>query len=279
MSPRTRRWLPLAAGIGLMALFFLPTGEIETPWPPYTLKAWAYMEPMVWPFLPMGLLLAAAPWSSGAYRRRLPMAGMLLGGTSIMLFLITQLAGRKAIYGEWFPDQLGPANLLEFHLLLLILHFAVAIALAFSGLVLLARRWQRDHLGLESAMENALSPVPISKPGSAQDASADLPPVPSSGLSPPGSSNGPSSPDSSPAPSSPVTSPASPSPGTSPASSSSPSPAQPSAPPKSDLPSFLFTSPSASDSASTSKPEPETPEEAENPAPPEPEAPPAPKPA
>jgi len=199
------------------------------------------------------------------------MAGMLLGGMSIMLFLITQLAGRKAVYGEWFPDQLGPANLLEFHLLLLILHFAVAVALAFSGLVLLARRWQRDHLDLESALEDALSPVPISKPGSAQDASADLPPVPSSGLSPPGSSNGPSSPDSSPAPSSPVTSPASPSPGTSPASSSSPSPAQPSAPPKSDLPSFLFTS--------TSKPEPESPEKAEPPVPPKSETPPAPKPA
>ena len=148
MEPRTKRALHFLAGTGLIISAFIPTGRIETPWPPYTLQAWAWMEPFVWPFFVLGLLfIGAARWES--VRRKIPAAAVLLGVISIILFLGTLVEGCKALYDLWFPDQLGPAGMLEFHLWILAVHFSVMLALAFGGLVAIARRWhvaQKDRL-------------------------------------------------------------------------------------------------------------------------------------
>jgi prepilin signal peptidase PulO-like enzyme (type II secretory pathway) len=103
------------------------------------------MEPFVWPFFVMGSILIAGallenvrPFVSGA--------AVLLGAISMILFLGTLVAGRKALYELWFPDQLGPAGMLEFHFWLLAVHFAAMLAMLFGGMAEVGRRWRMDHL-------------------------------------------------------------------------------------------------------------------------------------
>jgi hypothetical protein len=144
MKPRSLSWLYLLAGLGLMLSAFLPTGLIETPWPPYHDHPWAWMEPCVWPFILMGLMLmGAGAWES--VRPKAPSAAIILGTASILLFLYTLFVGRRTIYGPWFPDQLGPPDLLVFDLWVLLAHYAVMLALLPAGLVALGRAWRRAH--------------------------------------------------------------------------------------------------------------------------------------
>ena len=65
------------------------------------------------------------------------------GGRRFSLLHI--IAGRKALYDLWFPDQLGPANMLEFHLWVLAVHFSAMLAIGLVGLYEYARRWQTAH--------------------------------------------------------------------------------------------------------------------------------------
>ena len=150
MEPKTSHALQFGAGAGLVVLGILPIGEIETPWPPYTLQAWAWMEPFVWPFFVMGGILIAGALLENV-RPHISAAAVLLGGLSTILFLGTLVAGRKALYDLWFPDQLGPAGMLEFHFWLLAVHFSVMLAMLFGGMADMGRRWHRDHPAVESS--------------------------------------------------------------------------------------------------------------------------------
>ena len=144
MNPRRLKALLLLAGTGLVISAFLPTGTVESPWPPYTLQAWAWMEPFVWPLVLMGIVLICGALLENV-RPLISPAAVLFGAASIILFLGTLVAGRKALYDLWFPDQLGPANMLEFHLWILAVHFSAMLAAAFGGLYAYARRWQMAH--------------------------------------------------------------------------------------------------------------------------------------
>jgi len=146
MDQRRLRALYLLAGLGLVISVFIPTGEIETPWPPYTLQAWAWMEPFTWPLLFLGFMLIAATWRM-PMRPRIPVAAFLLGATSILLFLVTLAVGRRAVYDLWFPEKLGPAGLLDYHIELLAIHFSVMLAMAFGGLFAQARDWWKARAG------------------------------------------------------------------------------------------------------------------------------------
>jgi len=144
MEPRTQKALYLLAGAGLLVSAFLPIGDIETPWPPFTLHAWAWMEPFVWPLILVGAIIVAGALLENV-RPVIPAAAFLLGSLSVALFLGTIIAGRKALYDQWFPGQIGPANMLEFHFWILAIHFGAMLAAAFGGLYAYARRWQMDH--------------------------------------------------------------------------------------------------------------------------------------
>jgi hypothetical protein len=144
MDERRLKALLLAAGAGLVVSGLVPIGTIETSWPPYTLWAWAFMEPFVWPLVLMGVVLICGALLENIRPLVVPSA-ILLGGASILLFLGTIIAGRKALYDLWFPDQLGPASMLEFHLWPLAIHFSAMLATTLAGLYEHARRWQLAH--------------------------------------------------------------------------------------------------------------------------------------
>jgi hypothetical protein len=150
MEPRTLRALIFMAGVGIVALGLSPIGDIETPWPPYTLQAWAWMEPFVWPFFVIGSIFIAGALLENV-RPHIPASAVLLGGISTVLFLGTLVAGRKALYDLWFPDQLGPAGMLEFHFWLLAVHFSVMLLIMFGGMAEVGRRWRTDHPASQSS--------------------------------------------------------------------------------------------------------------------------------
>ena len=157
MQPRTARALCLLAGLGLIISFLLPTGDIETPWPPYTLQTYAWMEPFIWPFLVLGILfIGAALWDS--IRRNIAWASLLLGGTSILIFLITLVVGRKPIYNLWFPDGLGPPELLQFELDWLVIHFAIMLSAVSGGLAGIAWNYRKEQ-GSETLPETPATPA------------------------------------------------------------------------------------------------------------------------
>jgi len=144
MDERRLRALLILAGAGLVVSALVPIGTVETPWPPYTLTAWAWMEPFVWPLLLMGVVLICGALLENV-RPLIAPSAVIFASASVLLFLGTIVAGRKALYEMWFPDQLGPANLLEYHLWVLAIHFSAMLAVGFGGLYEYARRWQLAH--------------------------------------------------------------------------------------------------------------------------------------
>jgi hypothetical protein len=150
MEPKTSRALQMLAGTGLILSGFIPIGQIETPWPPYTIQAWAWMEPFIWSFFVMGGILIAGALLENV-RPAVSASAVLLGAISIILFFGTLVAGRKALYDMWFPGQLGPADMLEFHFWLLAIHFSAMLALLFGGMAEVGRRWRMDHSASQSS--------------------------------------------------------------------------------------------------------------------------------
>jgi hypothetical protein len=152
------RALHLLAGTGLVISVLLPTGDIETPWPPYTLNTYAWMEPFVWPFVVLGILFFGAALSISV-RRNIAWASFLLGVTSASIFLMTLVVGRKPIYDLWFPDGLGPYGMLQFELEWLVIQYAIMLASVSAGLAGIARNYRKEQAGTPLP-ESPLSQVP-----------------------------------------------------------------------------------------------------------------------
>ena len=149
MEPRALRALIFMAGVGIVALGLVPIGDIETPWPPYTLQAWAWMEPFVWPLFIIGSVFIAGALLENV-RPHIAASAAWLGGISAVLFIGTLLAGRKALYDLWFPDQLGPAGLLQFELQWLVIQYSIMLTALFGGLAGIAWNFWKGHAAAPS---------------------------------------------------------------------------------------------------------------------------------